>query len=104
MARTFAGNGAKVFVRDINAAGWAGLAAGRTVRVSIFAVSGLNVVAWRKDTMAATPEPPEPNTIGSTAELQRSATPNERRRSNWGFAITMLAAVVGIAVLAWGLT
>ena len=54
--------------------------------------------------MAAVHDPRDSNTIGSTAELQQSAAPNVRRRSNWGFAITMLGAVVVIAALAWGLT
>lgn len=53
--------------------------------------------------MAAPHEPRHSNTIGSTAELHRRTTPEIRRRSNWGFAITMLAIIVGIGVLAWGL-
>lgn len=53
--------------------------------------------------MAANHEPRGSNTIGSTTKLNRTATPSERRTSNWGFAITMLGAVAGIAVLAWAM-
>lgn len=51
----------------------------------------------------ANPEPHGSNTIGSTATLHRAAGPETRRRSNWGFAITMLGIVAGVALLAWGL-
>ncbi len=53
--------------------------------------------------MAEAHEPGGSNTIGSTAELHRTTTPNERRKSNWGFTITMLVALAGIALLAWAL-
>ena len=54
--------------------------------------------------MAEAHDPRDSNTIGSTTELQQSAAPDVRRRSNWGFAITMIGAVAVIAALAWGLT
>lgn len=51
----------------------------------------------------AAPDPRGSNTIGSTATLHRATAPETRRRSNWGFAITMLGIVAGVALLAWGL-
>lgn len=54
--------------------------------------------------MAEAHDPRGSNTIGSTSELHRNTTPKERRKSNWGFAITMLGAIAGIALIAWILT
>ncbi len=51
----------------------------------------------------AAPDPRGSNTIGSMTTANQTATPETRRRSNWGFAITMIGIVAGIALLAWGL-
>ncbi len=49
------------------------------------------------------PDPHGSNTLGSTTILQRATSPEAKRRSNWGFAITMLGIIAGLALLAWGM-